>query len=293
MQMTATILDGKAMAARMRQRVQDRLRGLSEHGTPKLAIALVGDNDASHIYVRHKLRAAEEVGIEAELHTFPADIGQKDLDGSLRQLNRDANVDGVLLQMPLPEGLDPETSLLQIEPGKDVDGLHPFNLGMIVAGHPYMIPCTPYGIMSLLEAYEVPLRGQRALVLGRSRLVGKPIAQLLTNASATVTTAHSRTRPEDLALLLASSDLVVSAIGKPGFLDGSQLRQGATVIDVGINRGAEGKLVGDVDFESALTVAGAITPVPGGVGPLTVAHLLLNVVKAFEVRCFGCSSIGS
>jgi methylenetetrahydrofolate dehydrogenase (NADP+) / methenyltetrahydrofolate cyclohydrolase len=256
-----------------------------------LAVCLVGDDAASQVYVKNKEKAAGELGIKSVLKLLPSDTKQADLQKVLKGFNDDKSIHGVLLQLPLPKGLDPEPLLLGINPLKDVDGLHPYNLGMIMAGHPSLIPCTPYGIMRVLQAYQLNPSGLRAVVIGRSRLVGKPIAELLINANATVTIVHSKTPHEQLVQYVRESDLVVAAIGKPEFVKGEWLKEGAIVVDVGINRTEGGKLVGDVEFSEALKKVKAITPVPGGIGPLTVAHLLLNTVRAFEMQTLGYSSI--
>ncbi|MDX1921387.1 MAG: bifunctional methylenetetrahydrofolate dehydrogenase/methenyltetrahydrofolate cyclohydrolase FolD [Candidatus Caenarcaniphilales bacterium] len=289
----AIILDGKRVANELRTCLKGKVAQLiKETGKkPCLAVCLVGDNPASQVYVRNKEKAANEAGIESISHNLPSNTTQAELTDLIRKLNEDENVHGILVQLPLPKGLDTETLLLQINPVKDVDGLHPFNLGMILAGHPNLIPCTPFGVMRLLKAYNISPAGKKVVVLGRSRLVGKPIAQLLLNADATVTTVHSKTPQAYLEQVVKESDIVVAAIGKANYVKADWLKEDAVIIDVGINRLESGKLVGDVDFEEAVKKAAAITPVPGGIGPLTVAHLLLNTVKAFEIKCFGFSSI--
>lgn len=289
----AVILDGKRVANELRSCLKNKVAQLyKETGKkPCLAVCLVGDNQASQVYVRNKEKAANDAGIESISHNLPANVSQQELFELIAKLNEDENVNGILVQLPLPKGFDTEALLLQINPVKDVDGLHPFNLGMILAGHPNLIPCTPFGIMRLLKAYNISPAGKKAVVLGRSRLVGKPIAELLINADATITTLHSKTPQAYLEKMLGEADIVVAAIGKPNFVKAEWLKEDATVIDVGINRLDSGKLVGDVDFEAAVQKVAAITPVPGGIGPLTVAHLLLNTVKAFEIKCFGFSSI--
>jgi methylenetetrahydrofolate dehydrogenase (NADP+) / methenyltetrahydrofolate cyclohydrolase len=287
------ILDGKKVAGDLKSCLKNKVAQLKKETgkSPCLAVCLVGDNPASKVYVGSKQKAAAEVGIDSVMHTLPGNTKQKELQKLFEDLNKDPKINGILLQLPLPKGLEPEPLLLQIDPLKDVDGLHPFNLGMIMAGHPNLIPCTPFGVMRVLQAYNLNPAGLNALVIGRSRLVGKPIAELLLAHDATITVAHSKTSEDELTHLIGRSDLVVAAIGKAQYVKGEWLKEGAIVIDVGMNRLENGKLVGDVDFESAKLKASAITPVPGGVGPLTVAHLLLNTVKAFELQCFGHSSI--
>ncbi len=281
--MTAKIIDGKQVAADVLEGVTVRVRQCIEAGVhPTLAVVLVGDDPASAIYVRNKERRAAEVGIATRDHRLPASTGTDALVGLVRELNADAGVDGILVQLPLPAGLDEEAVLLAIDPEKDVDGFHPENLGRLMVGKPRFVACTPQGCMRLLAHAQVPLEGARALVVGRSTIVGKPMGQLLLAAHATVTMAHSRTR--DLAEECARADVIVAAVGKPELIRGAWIKPGAAIIDVGMNRTAEGKLCGDVEFEAARERAGAITPVPGGVGPMTIACLLSNVVLAAERR---------
>ncbi|MDX1918185.1 MAG: bifunctional methylenetetrahydrofolate dehydrogenase/methenyltetrahydrofolate cyclohydrolase FolD [Candidatus Caenarcaniphilales bacterium] len=289
----AVILDGKAIAANLRNCLKHKVAKLIEDTgkAPSLAVILVGDHPPSQVYVNNKQKAAHEVGLKATLHHLPSSTSQNELEHTLKKLNEDPAVNAILLQLPLPKGLMADPLLLTINPLKDADGLHPFNLGLIMAGAPNLIPCTPYGIMQILKAYNLDPKGKRALVIGRSRLVGRPITELLLNAHATVAVAHSHTSEEDLRSLLIESDLVIGAVGKPGFIRGDWLKQGCVAIDVGINRLPDGKLVGDFAYEECLPKVAAITPVPGGVGPLTVAHLLLNTVKAFEIQCFGHTHI--
>ncbi len=289
------ILNGKKVANDLKHCLKHKITQISEKAgkKPKLAVILVGDNNASKVYIAHKEKAAQELGISSITHCLPADTDQKDLNNLIKTLNEDETINGILLQLPLPANLSPDIAILQINPLKDVDGLHPFNLGLIMTGKPNLIPCTPFGIMRLLQAYNFNPKGLKTTVIGRSRLVGKPIAELLTNASATVTIMHSKSRLNDLIDTVKQSDLVIAAIGQPNFVKAEWIKDGAILIDVGINRLDDGKLVGDIDFENCLKEgkAKAITPVPGGVGPLTVAHLMLNTVKAFEIQCFGYSSI--
>lgn len=289
------ILDGNSLSAEIKELVKTKVAELKARTglIPCLAVCLVGDDPASQIYVSKKQKTTEELGMLSIVKKFPTNISQKALELELASLNENKSVHGILLQLPLPEGLDPDPILNSLNPIKDVDGLHPFNLGMLLNGTPQLIPCTPFGVMSLLKKYNINVSGKKALIIGRSRLVGKPMAQLLLNASATVTVAHSKTSKEDLEREISQSDIIVLALGKPNFLKGDLLKEGSVIIDVGINRLDTGKLVGDADFQSCLNSGKVsyITPVPGGIGPLTVAHLLLNTVRAFELQCFGLSSI--
>lgn len=275
------LLDGRVVAAVVRSEVAERVRALGY--TPGLATVLVGDDPASHAYVGGKRRDAEKVGIRSIHHELPADIGQAALESLVDELNADPEVDGILVQLPLPPRLDTEAIVESIDPAKDVDGLHPFNLGRLVLGHPGLRPCTPSGVMRLLEHYEIPVAGARAVIVGRSFLVGRPLGLMLSEkgVDATVSVAHSRTG--DLAALTTTADILVVAAGSPRLIRGEHVRPGATVIDVGVNREDSG-LVGDVDFESVSEVAGALTPVPGGVGPMTRAMLLANTVTAAMQR---------
>ena len=277
--MIGQIIDGKAIAARLRAEVAGSARELRERGVaPTLAVVLVGDDPASAVYVRGKTKAAREAQVDVRDHALPATATQAELAALVDELNRDPVVDGILVQLPLPAHLDAEPVIRAIDPAKDVDGLHPVSLGLLAQGKPVFSPCTPKGCMRLLREVGVELAGARAVVLGRSVLVGKPMSLLLANANATVTMCHSRTR--DLADEVRRADVVVAAVGRPELVAGDWIREGAVVIDVGINRTAEGKLLGDVDFRGAVQRARAITPVPGGVGPMTIACLLANTVRA-------------
>ena len=281
--MSAQILSGKEVAAVVRSRVADRVAALKERGkSVGLATVLVGGDPASEVYVRSKHRAAEKAGMLSFDHHLPADSTQQEVEDMVRSLNADPEVDGMIVQLPLPGDLDGNKAVETIDPAKDADGLHPFNLGLVVLERARLRPATPSGIMRIFEHYEIPTQGKLAVIIGRSFLVGKPMALLLgaKGVDATVVQAHSRTR--DLAELTRQADIIVAAIGRPNFVHGSQLKPGAVVIDVGINRTDDG-LVGDVDFESAVEVAGAITPVPGGVGLMTVAALMENAVTAAEL----------
>ncbi|MBB4287429.1 bifunctional methylenetetrahydrofolate dehydrogenase/methenyltetrahydrofolate cyclohydrolase FolD [Roseospira goensis] len=283
--MTAHIIDGKAFAAGLRQRLAEEVAALAGQGVqPGLAVVLVGEDPASQVYVGSKERMAKEAGMASTVHRLPAETPQADLLALIASLNADPAVHGILVQLPLPPGLDPQAVVLAIDPAKDVDGLHPINAGNLAIGAPALVPCTPSGCMMLLRDALGDLTGARALVLGRSNLMGKPMGQLLLAANCTVTMAHSRTR--DLPEECRRADILVAAVGRPRMVKGDWIRPGATVIDVGINRlppapgQQKGKLVGDVDFDAAKEVAGAITPVPGGVGPMTIACLLDNTITA-------------
>lgn len=281
--MTARRIDGKACAARLLAEVEQRTARCKAGGVaPCLAVVLVGDDPASQVYVRSKEKRAAEIGITARDHRLPASTTTDELLALVAALNADREVDGILIQLPLPPQCDTQRVLQAVDPAKDVDGFHPDNLGRLMLGQPRFVACTPQGCMLLLQDAGVKLAGLRALVIGRSTIVGKPMAQLLVQADATVTVAHSRTR--ELAAEVAQADVVVAAIGRPEFVRGAWLKEGAVVIDVGMNRLADGKLVGDVEFAAAEARASAITPVPGGVGPMTIACLLHNVVQAAERR---------
>ena len=282
--MTARIIDGKASAAELRGRVASEVaRVKRDHGlTPGLAVVLVGNDPASEVYVRNKHTQTQAAGMTSFEHRLPADVSQGDLLALVAKLNRDPAVHGILVQLPLPKGLNTEAVINAIDPAKDVDGLHPHNAGRLAGGFAALSPCTPLGCIILSKSVHASLEGMNAIVIGRSNLVGRPLLQLLLNENATVTIAHSRSR--DLAKLCAQADLVYAAVGRPEMVRGDWIKPGATVIDVGINRlpTAEGKtrLVGDVAFAEVSQVAGAITPVPGGVGQMTVACLLVNTLRA-------------
>jgi methylenetetrahydrofolate dehydrogenase (NADP+)/methenyltetrahydrofolate cyclohydrolase len=282
--MPAAIIDGKVIAADLRQRVAaEAARVRRDHGlVPGLAVVLVGNDPASEVYVRSKARQTEAAGMASFEHRLAADTAQADLLALIARLNADPAVHGILVQLPLPAGLDAQAVINAIDPAKDVDGLHPINAGRLATGLPALTPCTPLGCIILTKTVRSSLAGLDAVVIGRSNLVGRPLVQLLLNENATVTIAHSRTR--DLAAICARADLVYAAVGRPEMVKGDWIKPGATVIDVGINRlpGADGKsrLVGDVAFDEAREVAGAITPVPGGVGQMTVACLLVNTLRA-------------
>lgn len=277
----ARIIDGKAVAAAVRDEVRERVARLSARGiVPGLATVLVGDDPASNIYVGNKERTCREVGMHSFGHRLPSTTSQAELLALVRDLGRRSDVHGILVQLPLPGALDASEIIDALPPAKDVDGLSAVNQGRLLAGQPGMRPCTPLGVMRLLDETGISLKGARAVVVGRSLLVGKPVALLLLERHATVTLCHSRTA--DLGAEVGRSDVVVAATGQIGLVRGEWIRPGAVVIDVGINRGADGKLCGDVEFAAAAERAGHITPVPGGVGPMTVAMLLANTVAAAE-----------
>jgi methylenetetrahydrofolate dehydrogenase (NADP+)/methenyltetrahydrofolate cyclohydrolase len=283
---TAKILDGKALAARIRGALAEQVRALAAGGVqPGLAVVLVGEDPASQIYVGSKTKACREAGIRTFDHHLPDTTSEADLLSLIGALNRDPEVDGILVQLPLPRAIDARRVLLAIDPAKDVDGSHPENLGRLVMGQPRFVSCTPLGIMKLIEEAGTDLSGANAVVVGRSVMVGKPIAILLTAADATVTVCHSKTR--DLPDLVARADVLVAAVGRAEMIKGHWIKPGATVIDVGITRGAGRKLVGDVEFAPALERVHAITPVPGGVGPMTIAMLLSNTLDAARARASG------
>ena len=281
--MAAKILDGKALAARIKSELAGEVSALRARGVePGLAVVLVGEDPASQIYVRNKTASSAQVGIRTFDHRLPSSTSQSELAALVAKLNADPAVDGILLQLPLPAGLDARQILPAVDPRKDVDGIHPDNLGHLVMGEPRFVACTPFGIMKLVEESGLAPAGIDAVVVGRSNMVGKPMAALLTNANATVTLCHSKTR--DLGAVVARADLVVAAVGRPEMVRGAWIKPGAVVIDVGINRRADGKLLGDVEFTAAAERASAITPVPGGVGPMTIAMLLFNTVTAAKRR---------
>lgn len=283
-QVESKLIDGRAIAGALRRKVAERVAKWRERTdqVPGLAVVLVGEDPASQVYVRMKQRACEEVGIRSELHQLPATVTAEQVLRLVRRLAVDSAVHGILVQLPLPNSIDPEPILRAVPPEKDVDGFHPHNLGMLVTGGEGMVPCTPAGIMTLIKHTGTELTGKHAVVVGRSTIVGKPTALLLLSQHATVTICHSRTR--DLRAEVARADVVVAAVGQPRLIAGDWIKPGAVVIDVGINRRADGGLVGDVEFDSAWGVAGHITPVPGGVGPMTVAKLLENTLRAASMQ---------
>lgn len=282
--MVAQILDGKAIGQSLRERVAAQVvRFVQRAGRkPGLDVILVGDDPASQIYVRNKARACEQAGMRSQVHRLPATTSLPELIGLIAALNARDDVDGILVQLPLPKSMDPDVVMDTIDPSKDVDGFHPFNAGRLFEGRPTLVPCTPLGCMRLLDRTGVSAVGARAVVVGRSNIVGKPTAMLLLHRHATVTVAHSRTK--DLRDLCREADILVAAVGRPEMIRGDWIKPGAVVLDVGINRGSDGRLVGDVAFAEACEVAGWITPVPGGVGPMTIACLLENTLRAAWTR---------
>ena len=281
--MPAKILDGKSLAASIRLDLKKRVQALVQRGAqPGLAVILAGDDPASKVYVRNKTQACAEVGVRSQQIDYPASVTQEELIGRVKKLNADPGVHGILVQLPLPRHIDSARVLESIAPAKDADGFHEANLGALLAGRPRVVPCTPLGCMRLIEHAGVPVAGAHAVVIGRSNIVGKPVAQLLLQKDATVTICHSKTR--DLAAVCRSADILVAAIGRAKFVSADMVKPGACVIDVGINRLPDGKLAGDVDTDAVRQIAGAITPVPGGVGPMTIAMLLENCINAAENR---------
>lgn len=280
--MTAQLIDGKTIAAKIRRDLRSRVEARIAHGLrpPGLAVILVGDNAASEVYVRNKRKGCEEAGILSSAHDLPAETRQDDLLALIDVLNADPHVDGILVQLPLPAHIDAQTVVERIRPDKDVDGFHPYNIGRLAIRMPQLRSCTPYGVITLLRHIGENFYGREAVVVGASNHVGRPMGLELLLAGSTVTTCHRFTR--DLAAHVAQADILVVAVGKPGLVKGEWIKPGATVVDVGINRTAEGKLIGDVDFEIACQRAAWITPVPGGVGPMTVAILLQNTLLAAE-----------
>lgn len=273
------IINGKELAQKVRTNLKGEVEKLKENGVnPKLAVILVGDNSASKVYVRNKNRACEEVGIEFEEFIMDENITNEDLINLIDNLNARDDIHGILLQSPIPKHLDIDNAFGRITPAKDVDGFNPINVGKLVLGKDTFISCTPFGIMKMFDEYGIKTEGANAVIIGRSNIVGKPMLQCLLNSNATVTVCHSKTK--NLGDITKNADILVSAVGKPKFVTSDMVKDGAVVIDVGINRNEEGKLIGDVDYENVKEKASYITPVPGGVGPMTVAMLMNNVVKA-------------
>ena len=274
-----TIIDGKALAQEIRNELKLEVKELKEKGiNPKLAVIMVGEDKASAVYVRNKSKACNELGIEFEEFIKGNETTQKELIDLIDELNKREDIHGILLQSPIPKNLDIREAFNRIDSKKDVDGFNPINVGKLAIGEDCFISCTPYGVIKMLEAYNIEIEGKRAVVIGRSNIVGKPVAQCLLNKNATVTICHSKTR--NIAEVVREADIVIAALGKPKFVTENMIKDGAVVIDVGINRNSEGKLEGDVDFENVSKKASYITPVPGGVGPMTIAMLMNNVVKA-------------
>ena len=273
------IIDGKALAAQIRADLKDEVLDLKRKGiVPGLAVVLVGDDPASHIYVKNKKIACKKIGIEEFSHTLPAETTEDALLKLIDELNADQGIHGILVQLPLPDHIDESKVLNRIIPEKDADGFHPINIGKLVLGEPCPKPCTPAGILALLDHANIDLKGKHAVVVGRSNIVGKPVSMMLLERHATVTICHSRT--ENLPDEIARADILVAAVGRPKLIQGSWIKPGAAVIDVGTNRTSDGKLVGDVEFDEAKLKVSAITPVPGGVGPMTIAMLMKNTVEA-------------
>lgn len=279
--MSCQLIDGKAVAAKVRQRIKNKVDELKGQGSvPGLAVVLVGDDPASAIYVRNKEKACQEVGFKSEVLRLPASTGEEELLQLVQELNAREDIHGILVQLPLPETINEDKIIAAISPAKDVDGFHPVNAGKLFIGQKGLVPCTPKGCMELLREIAYDLTGKKAVVVGRSNIVGKPMAALLLQANATVTVCHSRTK--NLAELTREADVLVVAIGRANFIIGEMVKPGAVVLDVGMNRLADGKLAGDVEFSSVSQVAGWLTPVPGGVGPMTIAMLLSNTLEAFS-----------
>jgi methylenetetrahydrofolate dehydrogenase (NADP+)/methenyltetrahydrofolate cyclohydrolase len=277
--MSARILDGKALAASVRASVKQAVAGLAERGIrPGLAVVLAGGNPASRVYVRNKARACEETGVRSIVHEYDASVQESELLRRIAALNEDPAVHGILVQLPLPPQIDAARVLLAVSPEKDVDGFHPLNLGALLAGAPRLVPCTPAGVVRLIEHAGIAIAGRKAVVIGRSNIVGKPLALLLLQKDATVTISHSRS--VDIDSVTRQADILIAAAGRPKLVTAGMVKPGACVIDVGVNRLPDGSLAGDVDFDAVKDVAGWITPVPGGVGPMTIAMLLENCLKA-------------
>ena len=281
--MSAQILDGKALAAEIRSEVKTQIAALAEKGvSTALAVILVGDDSASQVYVRNKIKACADTGIRSLEFRMPAETTQQQLLAKIAELNADENVDGILVQLPLPKQINADAVISAIAPAKDVDGFHVANAGALVTGKQGFVPCTPFGVMRLIEKSGVNPRGKSAVIVGRSNIVGKPMALLLLAADATVTVAHSRT--PDLSAVTRNADILVAAVGRAKLIKADMVKPGAVVIDVGMNRDETGKLCGDVDFAEVKEIAGSITPVPGGVGPMTIAMLMQNTVLAAQMR---------
>ena len=279
--MSGKLIDGIAIGKVIREEIKERVTKLKGSGcTPGLAVIVVGDNQASHTYVRNKQKSSVEVGMKSELITLPSTVSEEELLGHITKLNNDDSIHGILVQLPLPDEIDENRVILAIDPKKDVDGFHPVNVGKMIIGQRSFLSCTPYGIIKLLERTNTPIKGQHAVIVGRSNIVGKPMGQLLLQRDATVTYCHSQTN--DLASFTKQADILIVAIGRTKFIGEEHVKQGAVVIDVGMNRDENGKLCGDVDFENVKDKASAITPVPGGVGPMTITMLLKNTLHSAE-----------
>lgn len=279
----AEIIDGKSLAKKIRLELKDEVEKLKEKGiNPKLAVIMVGDDPGSQVYVRNKSKACEKVGIDFEEYLYDDSLTEKELLEVIEKLNKDESVHGILLQSPVPKHININKAFRTISPNKDVDGFNPVNVGNLSIGEDAFISCTPYGIVKMLEEYNIETEGKRAVILGRSNIVGKPMIQCMLNKNATVTVCHSKTK--NIEEITQEADILIAAIGKPKFVKKDMVKKGATVIDVGINRLDDGTICGDVDFEEVKEIAGHITPVPGGVGPMTIAMLLNNVVKAAKTE---------
>jgi len=277
--MPAQTIDGKAIANKLKIQIRQEVDQLKAHGIqPGLAAVLVGDNPASVIYVRNKRKACDEVGIYSEEHRLPEQTKQDDLLRLIENLNSNSKIHGILIQLPLPKQINTDRVLNVVSPAKDVDGLHPYNVGRLTMGTPQFVPCTPAGVIAMLDEYKIQIEGQRAVIVGRGNLVGRPLSLLLMHRHATITVCHSRTK--EIAAVCHEGDILVAAMGKPKFITANMVKEGAAVIDVGINRLETGQLVGDVDFEPVSKKAGWITPVPGGVGPMTVVMLMHNTLQS-------------
>jgi len=275
----AKIIDGKKVSAKIRKELKEEVDNLKKEGiNPKLAVIMVGDDKASKVYVKNKSKACDEIGIEYEEFLLPEYIKMEELEGIIQKLNNRKDIHGILLQSPIPKHLDIKEAFNNIDFRKDVDGFHPINVGKLSIGEESFISCTPYGIIKLLEEYKIPIEGKNAVIIGRSNIVGKPLIQCLLNKNATVTVCHSKTK--NLDEITKNADILIAAIGKPRFVKANMIKENAVIIDVGINKNELGKLEGDVDFEEAEKKASYITPVPGGVGPMTITMLMNNVVKA-------------
>ena len=273
------LINGKELAKKIRMELKEEVEELKQKGIkPKLAVIMVGDDKASAVYVRNKSKACEEIGIEFEEFLLESTITQEYLINLIKELNNREDINGILLQSPIPEGLDIREAFNTIDYRKDVDGFNPINVGKLSIGEDSFISCTPYGVIKMLEEYNIPIEGKRAVIIGRSNIVGKPLIQCLLNKNATVTICHSKTK--NIEEITSKADILIAALGKPKFVTSNMVKEGAVVIDVGINRNEEGKLVGDVDFENVSKKVSYITPVPGGVGPITIAMLMYNVVKS-------------
>lgn len=273
------IINGKELAKNIRLKLKDEVAELKNADiNPKLAVIMVGDDKASKVYVKNKSKACEEVGIQYEEHILPSNTKMEELLGLIEKLNNDETIHGILVQSPLPEGLDANIAFRTVSPKKDVDGFNPINVGKLSLNQDCFVSCTPYGIIKMLETYNIEIQGKHAVIVGRSNIVGKPLAQCLLNKNATVTICHSKTK--NLKEITKQADILIAAVGKPKFITEEMIKEGATVIDVGINRMEDGKLLGDTDFEKLKNKTSYITPVPGGVGPMTIAMLMHNVVKA-------------